>query len=86
MTNAQRQQQTNRDTILKLLTNEETARVSTAETAAGLADGAEYLDLEHLELGVQSAKTAAKVTMGHVLARSAVSSETWAKILAQLNR
>jgi hypothetical protein len=73
-----------RDNILNVLSDEEVAKVSTAETASGLTEGAEYLDLEHLDQGVQRAKAATKTTMGHVLPRSAVSDETWSKILAQL--
>ena len=75
-----------RDTILGLLSDEETARVSTAEGVSGLTEGAEYLDLEHLDQGVQRAKAAVAVTMGHVLPRSAVRVETWRKILSQLAR
>ena len=84
MTDAKRAEHVTRDTILKLLSNEEIARVSTAETASGLSEGEEYLDLEHLDQGVQRAKAATKVTMGHILPRSAVRDETWSKILAQL--
>ena len=86
MTDAKRAEQVARDTILKLLSNEEIARVSSAEAAAGLSAGAEYLDLEHLDQGVQRAKAATGVIMGHVLPRNAVSAETWSKILAQLAR
>jgi hypothetical protein len=81
---ADRAELVTRDTILKLLSNEEIARVSTAETASKLTEGQEYLDLEHLEQGVQRANAAAKITMGNVLSRSAVGDETWHKILAQL--
>ena len=45
-----------RENILKLLSDEEVAKVSTAEAASGLTEGTEYLDLEHLEQGVQRAK------------------------------
>jgi hypothetical protein len=86
MTDAKRAEQIARDTILKLLSNEEIAKVSTAEAASGLTEGGEYLDLEHLDQGVQRAKAATKVTMGHVLPRSAVCDETWCKILAHLAR
>ena len=86
MTDAKRTELVARDTILKLLSNEEIARVSSAEALAGLRDGSEYLDLEHLDQGVQRAKGATAVTMGHVLPRSAVSAETWGKILARLAR
>ena len=75
-----------RDTILLLLTDEETGRVSNAETAMGLADGVDYIDLEHLDQGVQRANAGTKATMGHVLPENAVSAKTWRKILAEVNR
>ena len=86
MTDAKRAEQATREAILELLSDEETARVSTAETATALAEGAEYVDLERLDRGVQRAKAAAGLAMGHVLPRSAVSKETWTKILAKLPR
>jgi hypothetical protein len=84
MTDAKRAEQVALEAILELLSDEETARVSTAETASGLKEGAEYVDLEHLDRGVQRAKSAAGLTMGHLLPRNAVSKETWSKILARL--
>ena len=85
MSDAQRKEQVTRDFILKLLSDEENARVSTAEAAPRLTEGAEYLDLEYLDRGVQRASaTTAKTTMGRVLPRTAVSEETWRKVLAQL--
>ena len=81
MTDAKRAEQVARDTILKLLSDEENARVSTGEAASRLTEGAEYLDLQHLDRGVQHAG----ITMGHVLPRSAVSDQTWNKILAHLD-
>jgi hypothetical protein len=72
-----------RDSILKLLSDDEVARVSTAETAARLADGDEYLDLEHLDQGVRQADGTA-TPMGRVLPRTAVYADTWSKILMQL--
>ena len=85
MSDAERREQITRDSILKLLSGEENGRVSTAEAAFRLTEGAEYLDLERLDRGVQRASaTTPKATMGRVLPRSAVSEETWRKILAQL--
>ena len=87
MTDAKRAELVTRDTILKLLSNGEIAKVSSAEVASGLlTEGGEYLDLEHLDQGIQRAKAATNVTMGHVLPRCAVSDETWSKVLAQLAR
>ena len=73
-----------RDAILQLLSDDEIAKVSTAETATGLFDGDEYLDLEHLDHGVRRSDPATKVTMGHVVPRNAVSAASWARILAHL--
>jgi len=85
MSDAERAEQAARDSILKLLSDEENGRVSTAEAAPRLTEGAEYLDLEQLGQGVQRAKAAtAKATMAHILPRSAVSEETWRKILVHL--
>jgi hypothetical protein len=81
MTDAKSTEQVARNTILKLLSDEENARVSTGEAASRLTEGAEYLDLQHLDRGVQRAG----ITMGNVLPRSAVSDETWSKILAHLD-
>lgn len=83
MSNDERAAYVTRDAILKMLTDDEVAKVSTAETASRLSSGDEYLDLEHLELGVRRAD--GKVPpMGRVLPRNAVHANTWAKIVAQL--
>ena len=83
MTNDDRAAYVTRDTILKLLSDEEVARVSTAETAPRLANGDEYLDLERLDQGVRRADGTAP-PMGRVLPRKAVHADTWSRILAQL--
>jgi len=72
-----------RENILKLLSDEEIARISTAETAKDLVVGAEYVDLEALDLGVRHADGTA-VTMGHALPKSAVHAATWSEILKHL--
>ena len=84
MTEANRVELVARDTILKLLSDDEVAKVSTAEAASALAVGEEYLDLEQLDKGVQRAGSALNVTMGHILPRAGVRDETWSKIVAQL--
>ena len=83
MKNPNRNQYVSRDRILKLLTNDEVARVSTAETAASLGEGEDFLDLERLDRGVQQAHGNAPV-MGRVLPRKAVHETTWSKILDEL--
>jgi hypothetical protein len=72
-----------RESILRLLTDDEVAKVSTSETKAHLEHGDEYLDLEQLNLGVL--RSASNMTpMGHVLPRKAVHANTWTKILAHV--
>lgn len=83
MKNDERSAYLTRDSVLKLLSADEVARVSTSETAARLADGDEYLDLEHLEQGVRRAGGAA-TPMGRVLPRKAVHASTWNTILTHL--
>lgn len=77
-----------RESILKLLSDEEVARVCIAETQAQLATGEEFLDLKHLDRGVRRARPPAGVlstpSMARVLPRSALDAPTWTKILAQL--
>jgi hypothetical protein len=72
-----------RDSLLKLLSDDEVARVSTAETAARLADGDDYVDLQQLDRGVQRA-TGATASIGHLLPRKAVREATWSAIVARL--
>ncbi|HXU31303.1 MAG TPA: hypothetical protein VN851_12055 [Thermoanaerobaculia bacterium] len=83
MTTDQKAEYTTRQAILKLLSDDEIASVSNAETAASLADGDEYLDLENLDRGVQSAE-GGNVSLGNVLTRKAVHADTWDKIVERL--
>jgi hypothetical protein len=72
-----------RDSVMKLLSDDEVARVSTAETTFRLADGEEYLDLEHLDQGVRRAPGTA-TPIAHMLPRKSVNDKTWSRILAHL--
>lgn len=72
-----------RNTILELLSEREVAAVATAETAAELASGDEYVDLAKIEKGVLRSN-GAKVEMGTVLPRKSVREETWEKVIAHL--
>jgi hypothetical protein len=85
MSDTERVEQVARDSILKLLSDDENGRVSTAETMSRLTEGAEYLNLTHLGQGVQCATAKmTTATMTHIIPRSAVSDETWRKILVHL--
>lgn len=74
-----------RDRILKLLSDEELARVSTAEAASQLRDGEDYIDLKNVERGVQRVAPVG-ADMGHVLPRKVVSAPTWTRIVASLEQ
>ncbi len=73
-----------REAILNLLSDAENAKVATLEGAKSLGGGEAFLDLEHLDKGVQTGSAAGDV--GHVIPQSAVSAETWAKIVAAVAR
>lgn len=81
--NSARTEYITRDRILKLLSENELAAVSSLETAKRLASGDEYLDLAHLDQGVRRATGTAK-PRATLLAKKSVSDATWTKILAQL--
>ena len=83
MDNDKRIDYVTRDSVLKLLSDDEVASVSTAETATRLSDGDEYLDLEHLDQGVRMAP-GVMTPVGRVLPRKAVHESTWTRILARL--
>jgi len=72
-----------RDTIMKLLSDDEIARVATAETAAQLNVGDEYVDLTAPDGGVKKA-TVKSAPMGTVLPRKAVLDKTWKDIVILL--
>jgi len=78
-----RDQYITRESVLKLLSDEEVSAVATAETAARLPEGDEYLDLERLDLGVQRAHSK-KTPMGRALPKKSIHGNTWDKILKQL--
>jgi hypothetical protein len=72
-----------RNHILSLLSDTEVARLSNAESRAGLQAGEEYLDLDRLDRGVRVA-TGIETPQGSVLAKNAVESATWTQVLTKL--
>ena len=80
MSNAQESDYERRDSILQLLSDDEVARVSAGKGEARLSDGDEYIDMAAPDNGVRCVHGAMQLTMGQVLPRNAVSTETWAKI------
>jgi hypothetical protein len=83
MTKPDRNEYITRETLMKSLSDEEIASVSTAESGKRLSEGDEYLDLEHLGAGVQAADGVV-IPMGRIVPRKALAENTWGKILAQL--
>src|SRR5690242_18611716 len=71
MKNANRSEYMTRHAVLKLLSDEEVARVSTVEGGIRLSEGDEYLDLEQLGQGVRRAD-ATGTPMRRVLPRKAL--------------
>lgn len=74
-----------RQSVLLLLNDQEVAKVSNAESGKHLSDGDEYLDLEHLGLGVQRAHRVPD-ELGRVLPRKSVAEGTWLAVLEHLKR
>lgn len=72
-----------RDHVLKLLSDGESTSVSTSRAKAHLGRGDEYLDLDHLQHGVQRAEGAVN-GLDHVLPRKAINEDTWRRILREL--
>ena len=85
MQNLTRNEYLTRDRVLKLLSDQEVASVASAETAQALTDGDEYLDLDQLHEGVQTAGSSA-TPMGRVLPKNAIHLDTWGRLLQQLDR
>jgi hypothetical protein len=83
MRNEHRRQYLARSNLLKVLSDEDVANVSSAETAERLRDGDVYLDLAHLEHGLRRAR-GETTPSGPVLPKKAVREQTWKRILAQL--
>ncbi len=75
-----------REAILALLSDAEVAAVSMAETASSLKPGQQFVDLENLDRGIQSAGAGTTGSPANVVPREAVSAETWTKIIDRLGR
>lgn len=73
-----------RDSVLRLLSRDEVARLSNVETAPILALGDEYLDLDRIDQGVQTVHPLSRLGAGRALPRGGVDPTTWIKILALL--
>jgi hypothetical protein len=71
-----------REELMKLLSDDEVARVSSAETVV-LERGDQYIELDRLNHGVRKARRNPP-TMTGVLARKSVQEATWSKIVARL--
>ena len=74
-----------RDRIMELLSEAEAVTVGKTQTAAGVRNGEEYLDLRNLEHGVLRTTCSAR-DAGHVLPRNAVREATWSRMLSIVDR
>jgi hypothetical protein len=66
--------------ILERLSEEEVANASTAETIERIAYGDEYVDLAHIEQGVQRWRTETTL-MGRLLPRKSIHEPTWLSVM-----
>ncbi len=73
-----------RKQVRELLSADELARIELAGAANDMADGDEYLSLDHVSLGVQRAAASAP-PRGSVVTRAAVGARTWDQILGLLS-
>lgn len=80
----QKKENSSREAILNLLSDEEISKVSTDEEPPRLIEADEYIDLEHLERGVQQVHANSKINTKNVIPRSAIKEETWHKIIKKL--
>ena len=74
------------EAILNLLTDVEVAKVSRAEGDVRLVEGDEYVDLTDIGAGIQLVQATPRTAPGRALPRSAVSDETWTKIVKAVDK
>ncbi len=83
-TEANKTEYLTRDAIMKLLSDDEIARVSARESGPTLVAGDEYVNLMELTMGVRRMETDTDIRMSEIVPRSAVAAATWTKICAHL--
>ncbi len=69
-----------KEDILDLMSDVEVARVSNVEGDGMLEEGVEFVDLDHLDRGVQRAHELSRREVHSAVTRTAVSDETWHRI------
>lgn len=69
-----------REAIVNLLGELDVSRVSTAEDASRLPPGEEFVDLDHLDRGIQKVSAGMPASPHTTVPKSAVSPATWKKI------
>ena len=84
MTNSAQHMAAGKVAVMNLLSDDEAAKVSTPEGGMKLVAGDHFLDLDYLDQGVQKADSLSRGAIPHVIPQSAVSAQTWTKIVAHL--
>lgn len=74
-----------RERVMALLSDAELARVAKAEDKAKIPPGERYIDLAHLEDGIQTAADPTKQVAHEAILKSSVTSETWHSIQKLMN-
>jgi hypothetical protein len=77
-----RSEMTAKSAVLKLLSDDEIAKLSQQEGGPMLAEGEEYIHLENIHGGVRRIQEKHPVKMGEILPRGAVREATWSAICA----
>ncbi|MEP6864267.1 MAG: hypothetical protein ABJE66_26845 [Deltaproteobacteria bacterium] len=73
-----------RHDILGALSDDEVARVSSETVCVAVGGGDEYVDLSHLDCGVQRAQSNTKLETPNWITRCAVSEASWLRIVMAL--
>lgn len=69
-----------RERVIALLSETELAKVAKAEDKSMIPAGVRFLDLGHLETGIQTAGTPSVSAAADAIMKTSVKSETWHKI------
>jgi hypothetical protein len=73
-----------REDILNILSDAELEKVTSMEEPLKLQEGDEYIDLGHIDRGIQEVHAKSNINVGNIIPHSAVKEETWKKIIKKI--
>lgn len=71
--------------VVELLSDAETTRLEEALSTGILQDGEEYLEVDHVSLGVQRARPGMLLGRSRLILRRALDTDTWSQLVALLD-